>query len=104
MYILIYTIYRKGDIMESNPRKEAIQMTTTAQKWGNSIGIRIPQKVAKKYGVTNGSEIQVMESKDGIVLKRINEDPTLDELLAQVTDENRHEFIDWGKPEGNEFW
>lgn len=25
-------------------------MTTTAQKWGSSIGVRIPQRIAKMYG------------------------------------------------------
>lgn len=89
---------------KNNHRKEVFSMTTKAQNWGNSIGVRIPQKLAKKYGVVNGTEIQITENKEGIVLKPITNDPTLEELLAQVTDENRHEFIDFGKPEGNEIW
>jgi hypothetical protein len=28
---------------------------------------------------------------------------TLDELLAQITEENRHEEVDWGPPVGREF-
>jgi len=77
-------------------------MTTTAQKWGNSLGVRIPQRIARKYGVENGSEIQVTEDKDGIMLRPVHTKPTLEELLAQCTPENRHEEVDWGKPEGNE--
>lgn len=101
MYILIYTNERKDDKMESNQGKEAVQLTTTAQKWGNSIGVRIPQKIAQKYGVENGSEIRVIESSEGIILKPVDADPTLEELLAQVTDENRHEEY-FSKPMGRE--
>ncbi|WP_306798707.1 AbrB/MazE/SpoVT family DNA-binding domain-containing protein [Oceanobacillus saliphilus] len=31
-------------------------------------------------------------------------DPTLEELMAGVTEENQHEETDWGKPEGDEIW
>lgn len=29
---------------------------------------------------------------------------TLEQLLAGITEENRHEEIDWGPPVGNEVW
>ena len=29
---------------------------------------------------------------------------TLDELVAGITPDNRHEEIDWGPPVGNEVW
>ncbi|WP_440897849.1 AbrB/MazE/SpoVT family DNA-binding domain-containing protein [Amphibacillus sp. Q70] len=90
--------------MELSDKKEVLDMTTTAQKWGNSIGVRIPQRIAKKYGVENGSEIKVTEGKNCIILSPVKSKPTLDELLSQCTPENRHDEIDWGKPEGNEIW
>lgn len=82
-------------------KEGVLSMTTTAQKWGNSIGVRIPQKIAQKFGVVNGSQIEMFASEDGIVLKPVNKKPTLDELLSQITDDNRHEFIDFGR-KGNE--
>ncbi|MCT1902971.1 AbrB/MazE/SpoVT family DNA-binding domain-containing protein [Oceanobacillus sojae] len=78
-------------MMKSNHKKEAFGMTTTAQKWGNSIGVRIPQKIAKKYGISNGSEIKFIETDKGLILEPVEGDPTLDELLSQVTEENKHE-------------
>ena len=30
--------------------------------------------------------------------------PVLDQLLAQVTDDNIHKEVDWGKPVGKEIW
>lgn len=79
-------------------------MKTTAQKWGNSIGIRIPQKIARKCGVVNGSEVEITEDERRIIVKPVAKDPTLEELMAQITEENQHEEIDFGKPEGNEVW
>ena len=29
---------------------------------------------------------------------------TLDELIANITPENRHEVFDWGPPVGKEIW
>jgi antitoxin MazE len=29
---------------------------------------------------------------------------TLEELVAQITEENRHDEIDWGEPQGEEAW
>ena len=30
--------------------------------------------------------------------------PTLEELVARITDENRHPETDWGEPVGEEVW
>jgi antitoxin component of MazEF toxin-antitoxin module len=40
-------------------------------------------------------EIEAMEHQD---------EYTLEELLAQITDENQHEYIDTGPAIGNEYW
>lgn len=90
--------------MSIHDKKGETNMTTTAQKWGNSIGVRIPKRLAQKYGISNGSEVKFTESEKGIFIEPIEGEPTLDELLARVTDENRHDYVDWGKPEGNEVW
>lgn len=71
-------------------------MTTVAQKWGNSVGVRIPQRLAKKYGVVNGSQIKIEDDGDGIKITPINNDPTLEELLSLCKPDNRHEEIDFG--------
>lgn len=78
-------------------------MTTKAQKWGNSIGVRIPFK-AEKYGLVSGSTVALEQKENGIYIKPINQVPTLEELMAGVTESNEHEEIDCGKPEGDEVW
>lgn len=74
--------------------------TVVAQKWGNSLGIRIPKDAADRIGIDQGSEIElsVIGSESIITLKpkRTRKKYTLDELLSQITPENRHKEIDFG--------
>ncbi|GAB4074580.1 AbrB/MazE/SpoVT family DNA-binding domain-containing protein [Barrientosiimonas marina] len=66
---------------------------TTAQKWGGSIGVRIPQKIAKKYGVVSGSPIQVSDDGEKIIIQPVENEFTLEELLEQCEGDNPHEEL-----------
>lgn len=79
--------------MMTNNNEGVFHMTATVQKWGNSLGVRIPQRIAKKFDVVNGSKLEVVATEQGIVLKPVNNDPTLEELLSRCSPENRHEEI-----------
>ncbi|MEI3605125.1 AbrB/MazE/SpoVT family DNA-binding domain-containing protein [Pseudogracilibacillus sp. SE30717A] len=73
--------------MKKNLHKEVYIMSVTAKKWGNSIGVRIPFKLAQKYGVENGTELEIYDTQDGIMLK-VSDRPTLNSLLSQCEGEN----------------
>jgi antitoxin MazE len=76
----------------------------TAQivKWGNSLAVRIPKPVAEDAGLSEGDRV-LMEASDGqIELRRAHNTPTLQELVAQITPENRYEEIPAGKLQGKE--
>lgn len=77
--------------------------TVTAQKWGNSLGIRIPKEAADLIGIHQGSEmeLQVIGNEIKLKPKKPLKKYTLEELLEQITPENRHEEIDLGT-EGRE--
>ncbi|MFD1064751.1 AbrB/MazE/SpoVT family DNA-binding domain-containing protein [Oceanobacillus locisalsi] len=79
-------------------------MSTTAQKWGGSIGVRIPQKIAKKHGVENGTQINITEDGNKIILEPIKNKPTLEDLIQHCSPENSHEEIDFGGPAGRELF
>ncbi len=74
--------------------------TVVTQKWGNSLGIRIPKDAAEKIGIKQGSEMElnVIENEGIITLKpkKIRKKYTLEELISQITLENRHGEIDFG--------
>lgn len=78
-------------------KKEGIYMSTTIQKWGNSLGIRIPSQIAERIAVSQGSEVDLVVSDDHtlIVIPK-KKKPTLEDLLAQCKSENRHDEIDYG--------
>jgi antitoxin MazE len=40
----------------------------------------------------------------GLRLTPLKHSPSIDELVAEITDENRQEEADWGRPAGNEAW
>ncbi|MFD1363141.1 AbrB/MazE/SpoVT family DNA-binding domain-containing protein [Lentibacillus salinarum] len=77
-------------------------MTTKVQRWGNSLAVRIPKEIAEQYTLEQGSDIDIQRTDDGIKLIPKKRKPTLDDLLSQITPENQHEEIDFGKPQGDE--
>jgi antitoxin MazE len=78
-------------------------MTTKVQKWGNSLAPRLPKEMAEKMHIGQGTEVTLMPTKDGILLKSQTKKPTLDDLLDNITPENRHDNVDFGQ-EGNELF
>ncbi|ADL07296.1 AbrB/MazE/SpoVT family DNA-binding domain-containing protein [Thermosediminibacter oceani] len=89
--------------MELNEPKGVPLMTAKVQKWGNSLAIRIPSVVAERLGIHQGSEMEMIIENQAIKLIPKKKKPTLEELLAKITPENRHAEIDFGT-EGNELF
>lgn len=89
---LVYTLYihRAGFAVE-----------TRIKKWGNSLGIRIPQALAEGLGLHEDTIVDI-ESDGTQILIRPRITYKLDELLSLVTSENMHPETEWGKPRGKE--
>lgn len=83
-------------------------MSTKVQKWGNSLAVRIPDDVVEDMGFIAGKEVTVRKVRNTVVIVPVRakkkKRPTLTELVARITPENRHDEIDWGKPMGKEAW
>jgi antitoxin MazE len=77
-------------------------METVVQKWGNSLGIRIPAVYVKEFNLQKGCSVEITEEDGKIVIYPPRRG--LEELLSQVTDETLHEEIDYGSPVGKEEW
>ena len=78
-------------------------MSVKIQKWGNSLGIRIPKAVIEKVHLGENSEVEV-ESKNGtIVIFPAKKKYALDMLLDQITKSNLHYEKEF-KVEGDEVW
>jgi len=64
-------------------------MQATIQKWGNSLGIRIPSFIAKDLALKNGSSVEIVEEDNKIII-RASRRKTLSEILELVNEENIH--------------
>ena len=43
-------------------------MTIKVQKWGNSLGVRIPRKIANSLHLVSGTEVEVTVIENAIVI------------------------------------
>ena len=78
-------------------------MHSRIQKWGNSLALRIPKVLAERAGIRQGSQVNLHIVDDVIQIDPILPDEySLESLLAKVTDENIHQEVDTGTPQGNE--
>ena len=74
-------------------------------KWGNSLAVRIPKTVADAAKLRQGDELELVPAGRGKVeVRAIHSQPTLAQLVKQITPENRHGETDWGRPVGSELW
>jgi antitoxin MazE len=78
-------------------------METTVQKWGNSLGIRIPNLLVREFSLKNGSVVNINDKGNEIVIKPVRKS-RLSEMLNNINDQNLHQEVDWGKPVGKEIW
>ena len=78
-------------------------MQTQVQKWGNSLGVRIPKDIADKLCIKNGAIVNLEISDHNIII--IPETSELDLLLNNITDTNcHHEELEDEDIFGNELW
>jgi antitoxin MazE len=78
---------------------------TRIQRWGNSLGLRIPRSFAEEAGVEAGSEVD-LSLRDGDLVVKPGRRKTyrLKELLGKVTAKNLHDEVDTGGAVGREVW
>ena len=80
-------------------------MKTKIQRWGNSLAVRIPKSYSAEVGLQDGSPVDLRLVRDGLLITPATERAhSLDELLAGVTEANRHAEVDTGPAQGWEAW
>jgi antitoxin MazE len=74
-------------------------MVAVVKKWGNSLGIRIPNPVARSMNFSDGSYVELTSTDAGILIA-----PKLSLLLAEITEQNIHGEVQTGQSLGKEIW
>jgi antitoxin MazE len=77
-------------------------MTTTVQKWGNSLALRIPSAVARQLQVESGDAVELKIDKDRLMIRAARPRYRLADLIYGIRPGNRHNEVDWGKSVGQE--
>lgn len=78
-------------------------MTTTIQKWGNSLAVRIPKEVAS--GFRSGTVVEVRREGEVLLVSPTKKAKfTLKALVAKIDAKHLHKATDWGAPRGKEIW
>ncbi len=80
-------------------------MRTKIQKWGNSLGLRIPRAFAAEAKVGEGSTVE-LTVENGTLLVRLVDGHRfeLEELLKGINKQNLHGEVSTGAAVGRESW
>jgi antitoxin MazE len=79
-------------------------MKTTIQKWGNSLAVRIPRPFAAEIHLEENTMVDLTIRAGKLVIVPATPPLTLESLVEQITDENRHDEVGTGRRVGNEIW
>lgn len=77
-------------------------MQTNLQKWGNSLGVRIPVQLAKQLHLQPGSPISLEIENGRLILQPPKY--TLTTMLEAITSQNMHHQLLDDISVGNEEW
>ena len=78
-------------------------MQTKVQKWGNSLGVRIPRGLAEEVGLGAGTAVSLSAKNGDLVLRpSVPSRLRLADLLTDVLPEKIHASIDTGDVVGAE--
>lgn len=72
------------------------------KKWGNSLGIRIPKTVSDELMLREDSEVYLYVENDRLIIEPKRK--SLQALVGDITEDNVHSEIEFGKSEGGEAW
>jgi antitoxin MazE len=79
-------------------------MKTKIQKWGNSLGVRLPKNITEQKSLRAGLSVSVILKNDQIVIEPDTIETSLDSLLSKISPANCHDESDWSAAQGNEIW
>ena len=74
-------------------------MSVAISKWGNSAALRLPKNILESLALHIGDKVNLVQKGNTVVIEPCK--PSLDELLAKVTDANKHDSV-FTDQKGNE--
>ena len=80
-------------------------MEARLQKWGNSIGIRIPHSILKELNLRINDLINIEKVEDRVVITKQKQSKiSLRERFAEYKGDNLSKDFSWDESRGKEIW
>jgi len=76
-------------------------MEAVIKKWGNSLGVRIPNHLVRELALKDGSFVDISDKGKTIIIKPLQKN-NLSAMLKNITEQNIHKEIDFGGLVGKE--
>jgi antitoxin MazE len=80
-------------------------MIAAVAKWGNSLALRIPSAFAREISLREGTPVDISVANGELLVRPVDGSHVydLEQLLKEITEENRHGEVATGGSVGNEF-
>jgi len=78
-------------------------MEAMVKKWGNSLGVRIPNFIVRELSLKDGTLVDINDKGNEIIIKPVKKNK-LSNMLHSINEQNMHKEIDTGDPVGKEIW
>ncbi len=80
-------------------------MEVKLQKWGNSVGLRIPNSLLKSLNLSMNDKVELKEEDDKIVITKSQQKRvSLEELFKNYSGGKLENTFEWDEPIGRELW
>ncbi|WP_294624568.1 hypothetical protein [uncultured Bilophila sp.] len=75
-------------------------------RYGESLGVKIPQDMARSLALQPGDELEASLCEDGVLLRKKTSRPAyrLEDILDCFACSETHAEVTWGDPKGEELW
>ena len=78
-------------------------MEAVVKKWGNSLGIRMPNFIVRGLSLKDGSFVDITENGSEIIIRPVKK-IKLSDMLSKINKNNIHKEIETTGPAGKEIW
>lgn len=80
-------------------------MEAKLQKWGNSVGIRIPSNILKSLNLKINDILELKEENEKIIItKSETKKISLEKKFKKYKGKNLAKEFNWDDPKGREIW
>ena len=78
-------------------------MTSVVTRWGKTLAVRLPHRLADSAGFSEGTEVDIRADKRGLLITHARPRYKLSELLRDCDASRSGGEVAWGRARGKEF-